>query len=109
MAALVFLHVAFSLEALAAERTHEWHFLGVDLHVAQKTSLVEEALATLCAHVWPFFLMNTLVCSKSCSVGKALSTVAGMDSFLLVSLEMPVEVAGTAETQITARTFVRIL
>lgn len=69
----------------------------MDLHVTQQTTLVEESLAALCAYVWPFFLMDALVCCESRLVGKALSTVTGVHSFFLVSLEVPVEVAGTAE------------
>lgn len=109
VAALVFLHVAFPLEALTTEGAHEGHFLGVDLHVAQQTPLVEESLAALCAYVRPLLLMDALMCSESCPVGEALSTVAGVHSFFLVSLEVPVEVAGTAEAQVTARAFVRTL
>lgn len=81
----------------------------MDLHVAQQTTLVEESLPALCACVRPLFLMDALVCRESRSVGEALSAVAGVYSFFLVSLEVPVEVAGTAETQVTARTFVRTL
>lgn len=107
--ALVLLHVALSLEALAAIGTHEGHLLRVDLHVAQQTALVEEALPALCACVRPFFLMDALVRCEGRSVCEALATVAGVYFFLLVSLQVPVEVAGTAEPQVTARAFVRRL
>lgn len=89
VAALMLLHVAFPLEALATEGTHEGHVLRVDLHVAQQTTLVEESLTTLCARVWPVFLMDALVCCECRSVGEALSTVAGVYFFFLVSLQVP--------------------
>ncbi len=81
----------------------------MDLHVAQQTPFVEESLAALRACVWPLLLMDALMCSESCPVGEALSAVAGVYSFLLVSLEVPAEVAGTAEAQLTVRAFVRTL
>lgn len=109
VAALVLLHVALPLEALAAVGTHEGHFLGVDLHVAQQSPLVEEALPALRANVWPLLLMDALMCSESCPVGEALSAVAGVHSFFSVSLKVLVEVAGTAESQVTARAFIRVL
>lgn len=109
VAALVLLHVAFPLEALTTEGTHEGHFLGVDLHVAQQPPLVEESLAALCTCVRPLLLMDSLMCSEGCPVGEALSAVAGVHSFLLVSLEVPVEVAGAAEAQVTAGAFVGAL
>lgn len=49
------------------------------------------------------------MCGKGCPVGEAFSAVAGVHSFFLVSLEVPVEVAGTAEAQVTVRAFVRTL
>lgn len=109
VAALVLLHVTLPLEALATEGTHEGHFLGVDLHVAQQTPLVEESLAALCACVRPLLLMDALMRGESCPVGEALPAVAGVHSFFLVSLEVPVEEAGTAEAQVTARALVRML
>ena len=109
MAALVLLHVAFPLEALAAEGAHEGHLLRVDLHVAQQTALVEESLPALRADVRPLLLMDALVCGESCPVGEALSAVAGVHPFFLVSLQVPVEVADTGEAQVTVRAFVRTL
>lgn len=107
MAALVLLHVAFPLEALATEGAHEGHFLGVDLHVAQQTPLVEESLPTLRTDVRPLLLMDALVRGESCPVGEALSTVAGVHPFFLVSLKVPIEVADAGEAQVTVRAFVR--
>lgn len=53
--------------------------------------------------------MDALVRCESCSVGEALPAVAGVHSLFLMSLEVPVEVADTAEAQVTARAFVRTL
>lgn len=79
------------------------------LHVAQQTPLIEESLPALRANVRPLLLMDALMCGEGRPVGEALATVAGVHSFFLVSLEVSVEVTGTAEAQITARTFVRTL
>lgn len=109
MAALVLLHVTFPLEALATVGTHEGHFLRVDLHMAHQTTLVEESLAALRACVRTLFLMDSLVCCESCPVGEALPAVAGVHSLFLMSLQVSVEVADTAEAQLTVRAFVRTL
>lgn len=81
----------------------------MDLHVAQQSPLVEESFPALRTNVRPFLLMDALMGGESCPVGEALSTVAGVHSLFLVSLEVPVEVAGTAEAQVTARAFERTL
>lgn len=109
VAALVLPHVAFPLEALATEGAHEGHFLRVDLHVAQQTPLVEKSFSALRTNVWPLLLMDALMRGESGLVGEALPTVAGVHSFFSVSLEVFVEVAGTAEAQVTARAFVRAI
>lgn len=109
MAALVLLHVTFPLEALTTEGTHEGHFLRVDLHVAQQTPLVEESFSTLRTNVWPLLLMDALMRRESGPVGEVLPAVAGVHSFFSVSLEVFVEVTGTAEAQVTARAFVRAI
>ena len=109
VAALVLLHAALPLEALAAEGAHEGHLLRVDLHVVPETPLVEEPLSALCACVRPLPLMDALVGAQSGSVGKALPAVALVHLFFLVGLDVPGEVAGTAEAQVTLRAFVRTL
>lgn len=77
--------------------------------MAQQTALVEESLAALRTSVWPLFLVDALVCCESCPVGEALPAVANVHSLFLMSLKVPVEVADTAEAQVTARAFVRTL
>lgn len=108
MAALVLLHVALPLEALAAEGAHEGHFLRVDLHVAQQATLVEEAFPALGADVRPVFLMRALVRRERRAVGETLPAAAGVRS-LFVGQEVLVEVAGRAENLLAMRAFIGTL
>lgn len=105
MAALVFLHVALPLEALAAEGAHEGHFLRVDLHVARQAALVEEAFPALRTNVRPLFLMRALMRRERRAVGKAFPAAAGVHS-LFVGQEVLVEVAGRAEKLLAMRAFI---
>lgn len=78
----------------------------MDLHVAQQTPLIEESLAALRTSVRPLLSMDALVRGEGRLVGEALSAVACVNSLFLVSLEVSVEVADTAEAQVTAGAFV---
>ena len=102
VAALVLLHVALPLEALAAEGAHEGHFLRVDLHVAQQAAPVEKPFAALRANVRPLFLVGALVRGERGAVGEALPAAAGVRPFS-VGLEVLAEVAGRAENQLAVR------
>lgn len=105
VAALVFLHVALPLEALATEGAHEGHFLRVDLHVAQQAAFVEEAFPALRANVRPVFLVRALMRRERRAVGKAFPAAAGVRS-LFVAQEVLVEVAGRAKNLLTMRAFI---
>lgn len=93
VAALVLLHVALPLEALAAEGAHEGHVLRVDLHVAQQAAPVQKSFAALHAHVRAFFLVRALVRGERGAVGEALPAAAGVRSFF-VGLEVLAEESG---------------
>lgn len=108
VAALVFLHVALPLEALAAEGAREGHFLRVDLHVAQQAALVEKAFPALRADVRPVFLMRALMRRERRAEGKAFPAAAGVRS-LFVGQEVLVEVAGGAENLLAMRAFIGAL
>lgn len=88
MAALVLLHVALPLEALAAEGAHEGHVLRVDLHVVEQAAPVQEALAALCAHVRPLLLVDALVRGECRAVGKAFAAAARVRPLLPVGLQV---------------------
>lgn len=103
------LHVPLSLEAFSTEGTHEGHVLRVDLHVAHQPPLIQKPFAALRTNMRPLLLMDALMCSESGPVGKALPAVAGVHPLFSVSLEVPVEVAGTAEAQVAVATSVRVL
>lgn len=108
VAALVLLHVALPLEALAAEGAHKGHFLRVDLHVAQQAALVQEPFSALCTDVGPLFLMGALMRRERCAVGEAFPAATGVRLFF-VGQEVLVEVACRAKNQLAMRAFIGTL
>lgn len=81
----------------------------MDLHVAQQAALIQEAFPTLGAGVRALLLMGPLVGGESRPVGEALPTAAGVNSLLLVGLEVSFQGAGRPEAQAAARTSERVL